>query len=377
MKSPLPKNMNPRISYRAVCIMCLYTTHLFITTTYHYTTAIKDKAGWTNLSSCLVFYLKWNMDDQIITTIAGIDIKWISDCKEEIENLRKLLYYHCISTHDETRHLHCVRYMPAWSRVQLPSDIQTKWNGYYVGCFHIKNYINWMYSPSTKEDYLILSDDIWIIHNREKSLTDCHLYCRKAKDGYVERPEISDTIIILLHTIMAMYNRYSIHAAAIEIEQKAHILIGESGHGKSTLCADLCGMGAGYIGDDIVFLYEKNGQPYIGSLLFNAKLFPNGLKKHKVHIDLIKKYGGNIILNTPIKGIYYICRTKHKLSEIKKLEPIELMVRLIRSSNNIRMQYDADVWQNVCNLIAHNIPYYVFLYGDRKHVSLNLLKDAN
>lgn len=311
-----------------------------------------------------------------ITTIADIDIAWESDCPSEMEKIKDLFHYHHTGSHDETHPLHHIIYMPAWKHLEPDNTLEVQWEGYYVGCFHKENHVKWLFSPSTGEDILLLSEEIWIVHNREKATTTCFLYCRNSTQGYVERPDISDTIILLIHTVMAMYHRYTIHAAAVEIEGKGHIFVGESGHGKSTLCTDLVSKGAGYLGDDIVFLYTEEGLPYMGSLLFKAKLFPDGIKNHKDFIDVIEKYRTKIIFKAPIKNIYYICRSPHKESQLKKMEPMDMLVRLIRASNNIRMQYDREVWQEVCQLTASKIPYYSFLYGKRELVNLKMFKDA-
>ena len=316
------------------------------------------------------------MEKSFLTTIADIDILWESDCPSEIEKFNDLFFYHHIEQHDEHKPLHHIKFVPTWHPLSIDYEMVTKWEGYYVGCFHKENHVNWLYSPASHEDLLVLSDEIWIVHNRAESLTTCYLYCKQADNDIVERPDISDTFIILLHTVMAMYHRYSIHAAAVEINDGACIFVGESGHGKSTLCTDLVNRGAGYLGDDIVFLYSREGALYVGSLLFKAKLFPNGIKNHKDFIDVIERNKGKIILNSPIKKIFYICRSKKKLSRFKRLDPIETIIRLMRASNNIRMQYDANVWQDLCQDIASVVPYYLFLYGKREFVDINDFTDV-
>ncbi len=316
------------------------------------------------------------MEKSFLTTIADVDILWESDCPSEIEKFKDLFFYHHIDKHDEKNILHNVKYVPIWNPVSIKQDMVTKWEGYYVGCFHKENHVNWLYSPSTGEDLLILSDEVWIVHNRKKYSTICYLYCRKTDSDIIERPDISDTFIILLHTIMAMYHRYSIHAAAIEWMGDAYILIGESGHGKSTLCTDMTSRGAEYLGDDVVFLYSEADQLFVGSLLFKAKLFPDGIKNHKIFVDVIKRDKGNVILKAPVKKIFYICRSRKNQSRFERLEPIDTIIRLMRASNNIRLQYDADVWQELCQRIANQVPYFAFHYGKRELVNLNDFRNA-
>ncbi len=311
------------------------------------------------------------MENTFLTTIAGIDVLWESDCSAEIKEIKDLFKYHHAEMHDEQRPYHHIKYVPIWDLLSINSGLIPKWEGCFIDRDHKEKRIDLLIYPTTNERLLVLSEEIWIVHNREKSLTTCYLYCKQSKDGLVERPIISDTIIILLHSVMAMYNRYSIHAAAIEINGGAYVFVGESGHGKSTLCTDMARKGGGYLGDDIVFLYSEAGGFYVGSLLFNAKLIPDGgVKYNKDSIDVLEQSHGKVIFKTPIKKIFYILRHKKKKSRFKRMDPIETIVRLFKASNNIRMQYDEDVWLNICHEIADRIPYYMFYYGERGLVEL-------
>ena len=49
----------------------------------------------------------------------------------------------------------------------------------------------------------------------------------------------------------------------------------------------------------------------------------------------------------------------------------------MRASNNIRMQYDSDVWLDICQQTAETIPTYILNYGSIGSVSIPLLTDRN
>ena len=48
------------------------------------------------------------------------------------------------------------------------------------------------------------------------------------------------------------------------------------------------------------------------------------------------------------------------------------MGQLIRASNNIRLQYDPNVWLDVCQRTADQAPYFLFEFGDRRLFDKNI-----
>lgn len=315
--------------------------------------------------------------NKVFTTIAGVDILWQSDCVADIEMLRNVLHHHIISFDRQNKHFcHKILFVPARKRCAINRNMDEVWVGNYLGCFHEENKMRWLYSPSTNEDLILISDEIWIEQKRNERHTICHLLCDKVNGNYLNRPTISDAIIILIHTTLAMYRRYTIHAAAVEIDGRAHVFLGESGHGKSTLCTDLVVKGAKYLGDDLVFLYTESGRFCAGSLLIDAKLFSSSKQMHKSQVDIIKATDSEKIFTSPIESLYYIERTSSLQSSFKRMTPIDAMVRLMHASNNIRMQYDAYQWQSLLQNISLEIPYYLFFYGTRRLVTLNTFRNA-
>ncbi len=314
---------------------------------------------------------------ELLTLVAGVKLRWSSDCEHEIQKLEKLFLHHrCKEQEAPEAPLHTIEFRPVWEPLQMPNDVVTKWDGYYVGCFHQKNHVHWYHSAATELDYLVLSHEMWVIHDRSSARTICCMLCRKTMFRHVERPDIADPIVILIHTVMAMYNRYTIHAAAVELGGFGHVFVGESGHGKSTLSTDLVKQGATYMGDDIVFLFEEQGQLRVGSLLFEAKLFPPHTKRRKDFIDVVSRSGCKVLQSAPIKNLYYVRRSKEELSRLERQEPIEAVVRLMRASNNARMQYDVEVWQDICQRVADEIPFYAFWFGRRDLLDKSLFEHA-
>ncbi len=316
------------------------------------------------------------MTNELFVSIAKIKIRWVSDCKSEIEMLDKLFRYHKCDAPYSGEPYHTVEFVPVWEPLTMPDDAVHQWMGRNVAGFKQQSVVNWYHSKATRLDYLIITDEVWIIHDRDNLKTHCCMRCRKTIFTGVKRPDISEAIIILLHTVMSMHNRYTIHASAIEMDGAAHVFVGESGHGKSTLCTDLVKQGVNYMGDDLVYLFMEGERVMVSSLLFEAKLFPAKTKKYKDQVDIIRDYGCETVQTSPVKAIYFIHRTNTAESTLELREPYEAMVRLIKSSNNARMQYNPEEWQRVCQSAAEQLPYYILHYGKRELMTKELLKNV-
>ena len=311
----------------------------------------------------------------VITSIAGVAVKWVTDCVEEAQELKRVLKYHLRSVEETAGQIpHTVEFMQTTRPTVPPADSVPVWEGPYMGLTTSRNKVTWVHSASESLDYLTLTDEISVIHDRRNSLTQCKLLSREKDDRWI-RPRIWDAMVIMLHTVMSMHGRYSLHSAAVGLGGYAHVFIGESGHGKSTLCTDLVKMGADYLGDDLTFLYTDNGEIKVGSLLMDAKLFPSRRAREKDWVDVVATTGCAAPLSLPLGNMYYISRAKG-VSRLEPQEAIDCMVALIRASNNVRMQYDTALWQATYEAASVGNRFYHFHFGDRKTLTTKIFTDA-
>jgi hypothetical protein len=87
-------------------------------------------------------------------------------------------------------------------------------------------------------------------------------------DGYIRaQPMLTSWCTWLASTGVAV-----MHAAAVEIDGRGVLLLGDSGAGKSTLSVAAAVRGAGYLGDDVVALSNRDGVIAVHSLYASAKL---------------------------------------------------------------------------------------------------------
>lgn len=312
------------------------------------------------------------MAEELVTVIAGINVLWQSDSEVEMEELRTLFRYHREDAPRPGAPVHHVAYLPVYESRQMPADATLRWEGEYLGTSDAHLYT----SPSTGEDILVYSNEIWIVHNRREGRSLCYLYSRRRAEGGIDRHAMKDAVIILLHMVMAMYHRYVVHAAAVELNGAAHLFLGESGHGKSTLSMGLVCQGAGYMGDDLVFLYVEDGVAMAGALLSDTKMIPpEGDSRHKAYVDVVAQYGARPVSDAPIRALYYIHKVCTGPSRMEPQSAVDGMGQLIRASNNIRIQYDADVWLDVCQRTADQAPYSLFFFGDRHLLTKKLFEE--
>ncbi len=311
----------------------------------------------------------------IETEIAGVAITWITDCVSEDHELRRVLKYHLRPPAGNVGgESHRVFFVQVVDPTRIPADARPVWEGPYMGLTTSRNKVSWVYSPSLKLDYLTLTDEITVIHDRDTCSTRCELLSRE-ENGMWVRPRIWDALVIILHTVMSMHGRYSIHSAGVGLNGLAHLFVGESGHGKSTLCTDLVGKGADYMGDDLTFLYLQDGKVMVGSLLLEAKLFPYKKARDKEWVDVVARYGCDAPLSLPLGNVYYVARVKGPC-RLERQEAIDCMITLIKASNNVRMQYDPELWQSTYETASVSSRFYRFNFGDRQTLTREIFENA-
>ncbi|MBQ9077482.1 MAG: hypothetical protein IJY31_06540 [Muribaculaceae bacterium] len=318
------------------------------------------------------------MDSGItITIVADIVFLWESDENGDITEIKRIFRYHLSDCIPQSSITHSIEIRTCGSSIKIPDDKKVKWSGYYMGLATGDNTMEWYNSSSTGLDYIVLSQGCIIVHDRKKSHTICYARATEKSHANSGKPriEVENTLVVLIHTIASMYNRYTVHAAAVRHNGYAHVFMGRSGRGKTTLCTDCLRQGAEFMGDDLVFFYMENGKIMIGSLLLDIKLAIDG-STHKRHIDIIKELNAGYTLSAPAKSISLIKQIiphDGQKSYLEQQEPIDAIVHLFRASNSPLMQYNPEQWQNVFQTAAETLPYNILHFGDRNLLDIKIL----
>ena len=81
----------------------------------------------------------------------------------------------------------------------------------------------------------------------------------------------------VLPLVLTMLGRLVLHAGAVEVEGEAHIFLGPSGVGKSTLVGALCQRGGRVLADDCVVIDMKDGHPWAVPSYAGLRLWPSSV----------------------------------------------------------------------------------------------------
>lgn len=306
--------------------------------------------------------------------VAGVGIRFISDSETDISNLSMLFKHHLC---DEPGNYYPVEICAVTKNI-IPADARQVWKGYYHGIGKpedgLHNVVNKYVSADGHTEYFLTDSGECISNDLQANKTVCSVIKKRSLiKRHWERSCIGNVINLLIHIVMARHCRYSLHASAVTWRGRAIVFTGLSGQGKSTLSTDLVAQGAGFLGDDLVFLYQQDGQPRIASLLFDAKLFESSTKD-KDFIDILERYHCQEIDSVPLQAIVDIRQTRHGESAIEKeTDDDRLLSVILTAANNIALQYDHDDWMTLCANVMANHDLYIFHFGDRKLLKVDIL----
>lgn len=308
--------------------------------------------------------------------VAGVNIQFLSDMEVDICHLRSLFKHHVIEEPDEKALQHTVEIKGMTERV-VPKDARLVWKGYYHAVGHKgdhQNDVRKYVTPDGAFEYFETKSGECIVNDLKTGKTTCVMVLkRNVLSSANIRSNIDSIVMLLTHVVMAYHRRYTIHASAVVWKEKAIVFTGRSGQGKSTLSTDLVAKGAGFLGDDLVFLYMENGQLCIASLLFDAKLFESS-KKDKDFVDILERYHCEKVDSVPLQAIAEIRQIRTGASFIEKDPNTErLLDELLISANNIALQYDHNDWLSLCAKVLQDHQLYTFYFGDRALLDSNIL----
>jgi len=147
-----------------------------------------------------------------------------------------------------------------------------------------------------------------------------------------------------LHELTRQIGLYPLHAASVEQGGRGLLLVGKSGQGKSTLCADLVSNGFRFLADDRCFVRETDAgfdmfafyEPFklfasnvshIGALSAADEL--SGAPAAKQPLDLRKYYPDRVRLHSGIHGIVFPQWAPGAPSRAERVAPGKALVELL------------------------------------------------
>lgn len=327
----------------------------------------------------------------ILIQIAEKTIRFESELEIDIRVLQGFFKYHLIESEQDTDITVVLKRQASF---RMPTDAQMLWQSKCHGILEPDGRMGRRrIRTSSKYDtfgvascyvsaergeyyYGLMRDNTWICCNPSEKKIDYVLHQPLEKHG-LKREEMANPIgalPLLIHVIGTFHGRFLLHGAAVTVDGKASLFLGNSGSGKSTLCTDLAKQKALFMGDDLVLIYKKDGVPMIGSLLFPAKLHISSTKE-KDNIDVPEEMHTDYCLSAPLRAAYLVQQSGLPISTVSPGSPSALMQNLLNESNGMKMQIDQKQWLDTMYSISESVPFFFFNFGDRSTLSISILND--
>lgn len=223
---------------------------------------------------------------------------------------------------------------------------------------------------SCEVDYFMPSDGEWrMAHDRKRHQT--YVYSDKESERFDGLPSM------LVNIIGSQYGCYLLYASCIAIEGAAWLFLGNSGVGKSTLCMELVGQGASYMGDDLVLAYRDGHQAMVGSLLLPIKCYADKGHTRKREVDVAAHNIRHTTLNAPLKAVCHLQRTapagcRPHLVPMPRAAMFEEMLKL---TNRADTNADGRHFVDTISLLCESTPCFGLSYHDCKDLTIPLFSN--
>lgn len=324
--------------------------------------------------------------------IADILIRFESDLASDISDIGNFFKYHHT---DSLQEVDCTVQLKRQSCFHMPKDAELQWQSKSqtiaehkgrVGRRRIKTSsvidtfgMASCYVSRERGEYYygLMQDKTWICCCPSKHRIRYVLHQRpqrKSKYRLSEEIDSTSAIPLLIHVISTLFGRVLIHGAAVCVDGRASLFLGESGSGKSTLSTDLAKQKSEFMGDDLVLVYLKDGVPMVGALLFQAKLRPTD-SDEKISVDVPKEMQAKYCLSAPLNAVYLVQQCRVQESTVNPLPSVDLLQQLLVASNGMMMQYDKQQWLFSMYEISDRVPYFLLNFGEPSLLKISLLKN--
>jgi hypothetical protein len=311
------------------------------------------------------------MTIEVEVVIAEIHISFSTNHLSDAACLNDIFLYHTVGNREgfELKICHNVIIMSSKERLNSFIDKPLIWSGYINGSIPIK----W-YNPVDEDENLIfIGKDILIKHLPKRKLTDCCLAESKGRFFKSHRPQLTNYIFFLIHSITSMHEKYSLHASCVAKDGYAYLFLGKSGEGKTTISDILGKAGWEYMGDDLVFISQnEQGEIFIDAFLSKIKLL-NTKFQTKDAVDVIKDKKFKYLYKQKLGAILKLQQMPEKKESILfPASQAETFAWLMNSSNNIKIQYHQQQWMELCEK-ASSLPAYTLMFANKEYFNPAIL----
>lgn len=209
---------------------------------------------------------------------------------------------------------------------------------------------------------LQIGNEVSMLINIAVGRTLCKIKEIHVDNNSRRRPQPGGYFLPLIQLLLSAYNLYVVHASAVAFQEKALLLLGQSGAGKTTMSLALARAGLEFIGDDLVIVVQQEGRLLSYAFLLKPKI-EVAEEKTKKTVDFVSSENISICRSADLAGVVLLQRGTDNDYKLTKSLPSQALLWLLNQSNDLRLMWYPQKWFDTASAIANRIPGWIWTIG--------------
>ena len=189
--------------------------------------------------------------------------------------------------------------------------------------------------------------------------TLCYIQEELTEGGARHYPQPDAYVLPLLHAMLGACDLYVLHAAAVAWNDRALLLLGESGAGKTTLSLALARSGMSLLGDDLVIVQSTSDCVVVHPLLLKPKISGN-VGAEKRAIDIVRRERLGTAGVSRIAVLVRLPGTHGATHEATSVQPAEALSWILDQGSPLALLRYPDRWIDTASDIASHVPGWLW-----------------
>ncbi|MCE5324344.1 hypothetical protein LLG46_13675 [bacterium] len=295
-------------------------------------------------------------DHTIVMCLAGGRFRIRTSCAQTMQTLENMFSYHSTDDIAEAGFEHevCIRHRRVdQDIIDLLDNANDPWLGRTAIDIPVM-----AVRDSDKGIALKIGDEAYSYTDIGRHKTVCYLKPECSGDASI-CPQPWVYLLPILQALLALYGIYVIHSAAVTYEDKALLLLGESGAGKTTMCLALARAGMAYMGDDLVGLQRHENTIYAHAILLRPKLVIDE-SGEKCTVDAVADERLACMRFAPVGALVHLQRSVPELKQTARMQRPQMMSQLLSMGNSPVMTNDMKQWFDTVFELSQQVPGWIW-----------------